>query len=202
VRTVRGILASDTGLALPVFEALPNEILGTEAFVSGRFRESIAYFERARAHYAAHHLYSAWGTLAKLMHGEALLCLADEEGDHAVPELLDKLRQDVHMGRHMSTLHVFRGCGSLLSGVYRARCGHERAARAHFARALAERGGASGTSYPDMWFKVRIAFERRRFGDPEASVAPMLDDADATFDALGLAGMRSWLQHMRAVHRV
>jgi hypothetical protein len=57
VRAVRSVLASDTRLALPLFEALPTEILGAEAFVSGRFRESIAYFERARAHYSAHHLH-------------------------------------------------------------------------------------------------------------------------------------------------
>ncbi|WP_437797063.1 hypothetical protein [Sorangium sp. So ce693] len=80
VRAARGVLSSDTRLALPVFEALPNEILGAEAFLLGRFREAVSYFERARTHYAAHHLNRAWGTLAKLFHSEALLCLADEEG--------------------------------------------------------------------------------------------------------------------------
>lgn len=200
--SVRTVLASNMRLALPVFEALPNEILGTEAFIGGRFREAIAYFERARAHYAAHHLNRAWGTMSKLAHGEALVCLADEEGPHAVPEFLDKLRSNARMARRLSRLWVFRGWGSLLSGVYRARCGDERAARALFASALAERGEARGTSLPDLWFKVRIAFERWRFGDPKAAVAPILDEVDTIYTTRGFAGMSAWLQRMRAVHRV
>jgi hypothetical protein len=187
---------------LPVFEGLPTEVLGAEAFVSGRFRESIAYFERARAHYTAHHLYRSWGTLAKLTHSEALLCLADEEGPNAVPDFLDKLRANAKVGRRMSRLWVFRGWGALLTGVHRARSGDERSARVLFAKALAERGETFGTSFPDLWFKVRIAFELLRLGDSKASVVPILDAADAAYEAQGLVGMRQWLKRMRAVHRV
>lgn len=199
---MRGVSASDMRLALPLFDALPVEIRGAEAFLSGRFHEAVTCFERARAHYKTHNLYGAWGTLAKLLHGEALVCLADEAGLHAAPDFLDKLHANAAMGRRMSRLWVFRGWGSLLTGVYRARRGQARAARALFERALAERGSAGDLSFPDLWFKVRIAFERWRLGEPQERVAPMLDDAEAAFEAVGFAGMRSWLERRRGVYGV
>jgi tetratricopeptide (TPR) repeat protein len=200
--SMRSVSASDMRLALPLFEALPVEVRGAEAFLSGRFREAVTCFERARAHYKAHNLYSGWGTLAKLVHGEALICLADEEGHQTVPDLLDKLRSNARMGRRMSRLWLFRGWGSLLTGVYRARRGDSKAARALFDRALAERGSASNLSFSDLWFKVRIAFERWRLGDPREEVAPVLDGADAAFEAVGFAGMRSLLKRTREAHGV
>lgn len=172
--SMRSVSASDMRLALPLFEALPVEVRGAEAFLSGRFREAVTCFERARAHYKAHNLYSGWGTLAS----------------------------NARMGRRLSRLWLFRGWGSLLTGVYRARRGDANAARVLFDRALAERGSASNLSFSDLWFKVRIAFERWRLGDPREEVAPMLDGADAAFKAVGFAGMRSWLKRMREAHGV
>src|SRR5690606_24069740 len=102
--TARRLLASDIRLALPVFEAFANEMLGGEAFIAGRFRSALSFFERARAHYAAHRLERGWGIVTKMLYGEALLCLVDEQGPQAVPDLAAKLRPIVRWGRRQARL--------------------------------------------------------------------------------------------------
>lgn len=198
----RLVMASDMRIAMPLFEAMPTEILGVEAFFSGRYREAVASLDRARTLYTTHGLYRGWGTFAKLLHSEALLCWADEAGVDVIPDILRRLRENARVGRRMSRLWVFRGWGSFLMGVYRSRKGHEKAARRCFHRALAERGNDERPSFMDLGFRIRIALERLRLGDSKASIVPILDAAKEAITECGFLGMLPWLARMRGVYGV
>ena len=199
VSTARRILASDIRLALPVFDAFANELLGGEAFVAGRFRDAVGYFERARAHYAAHRLESGWGTMAKMFYGEALLCLVDEQGPQAEPDLIGKLRPVLRWARRQARLPAFRGCDLLLRGVCESRRGNEQAARKLFARVQTIRGARARITYVDLWCRARIAFERWHLGDARETVGAALDEIDGMYRSAGASNMRAWLAHMRDV---
>ena len=198
----RRVLTADIRLALPVLEALGNEILGLEASISGRFRDSVSYFDRARAHYLAHHLNQGWGVMTKIGFLEARLCLADERGSEAVPDLLATLRSGIRQWRRMARLPIFRGCDSLVRGVYQARRGNDKAARKLFARARAQRARAVPIPYIDTWCSLRIAFESLHLGEERQVVSARLDEVDATYQSLQLSGMRLWLTHMRDIYKV
>ena len=197
--TARRLLASDLRVALPVFEAFANEMLGGDAFVNGRFRAAVNYFELARAHFRLHHLYRGWGLTCKLLYGEALLCLADEEGAHAVPDLLVQLRPLMGWSQRAARLSPFHGCDLLMRGVYAARRGRERRARAYFARARAQRAGRTHDTYIDLWLHARITIEGLHIGDPREQVSASLDDLDRRYESIGATGMRSWLTRIRSV---
>jgi serine/threonine protein kinase len=199
---VRSLLASDIRLALPLFEALPTEILGVEALLSGRYRDAVILLERARTHYLTHNLYRGWGTFAKLMHSEALVCWAEEVGARNVPDFLQRLRANTKMGQRMSRLWVFRGWGALLTGVEKARRGNEKAARRLFDRALAERGPVDHPSFMDHFFKIRIALERLHLGDSKDSITRILDQINANLEVDGFLGIRRSLERLRNLHQV
>lgn len=196
------VLASKMRLAMPVFEALPTEILGVEAFLTGRYREAIASLDRARTLYLTHGLYRGWGTFAKLVPSEVLVCWVDEAGPDVVPDLLQRLRDNARTARRMSRLWVFRGYGSFLAGLYRARRGHQKAARRLFDRALAERGNDEQPSFMDLGFRVRIAIERLRMGDSKESITRDLDEARLVMTQSGFLGMLPWLERLRGVHGI
>lgn len=198
--TARRILASDIRLTLPVFEAFANEMLGGQAFIAGRFRSARSYFERARAHYTAHRLHRGWGMVTKMLYGETLLCLVDEQGPQAVPDLAAKLRPIVRWGRVQARLPAFRGCDLLLRGVYESRRGRARVARALFAQARAIRAGGARVTYIDLWFRARMTLEGWRLGDTREAAAAALDELDGLYRSAGASGMRTWLARMREIH--
>jgi tetratricopeptide (TPR) repeat protein len=201
-RAARRVLGSDERMVLPAFEALALEVLALEALLQGRFRDAVAHFDRARSAYAAHHLYRGWGVLTKVAHCEAALCLADEQGAQAVPDLLARLRRGARYShRRLKHVPLHRGHDLLLRGVYEARRGNARAARRLFARLRAVRAGAR-PGLMDLWIEVRLAFERRRLGEPREEVAAELDELARTYDAAGLFGICSWLSRMREVHSI
>jgi len=137
-------------------------------------------------------------------HTEALLCLVDEQGEDAVPDLIAQLGRDARLAnRRMARLPLYRGCDLVLRGVSEARKGNARAARRAFARARARRAEtAHGVTYMDTWIKVRIAIETWRLGDPREDVSRQLDDVDRMYQDLDLRGMRTWLARMREIHGV
>lgn len=199
VSTAHRMLASDMRLALPAFEAFANELLGGAAFVAGRFRDAVGYFERARSHYTAHRLERGWGAMTKMFYGEALLCLVDEQGPQAEPDLVRKLRPMVRWARRQARLPAFRGCDLLLRGVYESRRGNERAARKLFARVWSIRGESARITYVDLWCRARITFERWHLGDARETVCAALDELDDMYRSAGASDMRAWLSRMRDV---
>ncbi len=199
-RAMRRVLGSDERMVLPALEALALEVLAVEALLQGRFRDAVAHFDRARSVYTAHHLYRGWGVLTKLAHCEAALCLADEQGDGAVPDLLPRLRRGARYAhRRLRHLPLYRGHDLLLRGVHASRRGDLGAARRLFARLRAVRAGARH-GLMDMWIEVRLAFERGRLGDPRDEAAAELDELARTYAAAGLHGICAWLSRMREVH--
>ncbi|HMY21968.1 MAG TPA: hypothetical protein PKA58_36840, partial [Polyangium sp.] len=202
VARVRLVQASDMRLAMPIFEALPTEILGVEAFLAGRYREAVASLDRARTLYLTHGLYRGWGTFAKLIPSEVLVCWVDEAGADAIPDFLQRLRDNARTGRRMSRLRVFRGWGSFLTGLFLARRGRQKAARRLFDRALAERGNDEQPSFMDLGFRVRIGIERLRMGDPKESITRDLDEARVAITQSGFLGMLPWLERLRGVYGV
>lgn len=199
-QAARRVLSSDVRLALPVLDALATEVLGAEALMSGRFRDAIAYFARARARYLEHHLYRGWGMLTKVWHCEALLCLADEQGQEAVPNLMRELRRNARRARRRQRgVSLYRGHDALLLGAYESRRGNERAARRLFARARSACADG-GHRFIQLWIRARLAFEGWRLGDPREAVSAELDGIDEIYASMGLAGMRSWLSRLRRIH--
>ncbi len=201
-RTARRILGSDLCLTMPVFEGLAHELLGVGAFIDGRFRDAVRAFDHARDHYSRHRLRYAWGHTHKQGYIEALLGLADQEGEGAVPELATVLRRQIRKARvGYRDQPRYRGYELLLRGIQAARRGQGERARRLFDQVEAVRVGRIS---PDMsaWYEARIAFERLRLGDPRAEVIARLDQIDRRYDELGLVGMQTWLGHMRALHGV
>ncbi len=202
-RAARQVLGSDERMVLPALEALALEVLAVEALLQGRFRDAVAHFDRARSAFAAHDLYRGWGVLTKVAHCEAALCLADEQGADAVPDLLARLRRGARYShRRLRHLPLHRGHDLLLRGVHASRRGDVRAARRLFARLRAGRAGRGGHGLMDMWIEVRLAFERRRLGDPRDDVAAELDELARTYEAAGLLGICTWLSRMREIHSI
>ncbi len=202
VAAANRILASNIRLSLPALEANANEVLGMEAVLSGHFRDAVRYFDYVRAHCRTHRLDNGWGVMSNICHIDARLCLADEQGADAVPDLLPVLRGGIRLFRRMSRVPGFRGCDSLVRGIYQARRGKAREARRLFAKAREMRARAVPISYVDMWCDARIAFECLRLGDAREDVAKKLDALDDAYQAIGVEGMRLWLKHMRRICRV
>lgn len=199
-QAARGVLSSDVRLALPALDALATEALGAAALMSGQFRDAIAFFERARARYLERRLYRGWGMLTKIWYCEALLCLADEQGQDAVPDLLAELRHNARRSRRRQRgLSLYHGHDALLLGAYESRRGNERAARRLFARSRSACADG-GHQFIQMWIRARLAFEGWRLGDPRETVSADLDRIDEMYESMGLAGMRSWLSRMRRIH--
>ncbi len=199
-RAARQVLGSDVRLALPALEALATEILATEALMVGRFREAVAYFQRAQAHYTAHHLYRGWGLLTKAAYSEALVCLADEQGQDAIPDLMATLRRIAQRTRRKQQgVLLYRGYDDLLFGIYESRRGNKKKARRLFdrARTISANGGHP---FMQLWMRARLAFEGWRLGDPREAVLAELEALDDIYESMGLAGMRSWLSRMREIH--
>jgi hypothetical protein len=200
--TARRVLASDERMVLPALEAVALEVLAVEALLRGRFRDALVRFDAARHGYAAHDLYRGWGVLTKLGHCEAALCLADEQGADAVPDLLERLRRGAtYARRRLAHLPLHRGHELLLHGAYAARRGDVRAAQRHFARLRAVRA-AVRPGLVDMWIDVRLAFERRRLGEPREELVTEIDELARTYEAAGLHGICAWIARMRQVHQV
>lgn len=198
----RGLLASDVRLSLPAIEAVATEVLGGIAFMSGRYRDAAALFERAHLLYVSHHLERGWGFLMQIERSEALLLQADEEGDGAAPALLSRLAEHARLTeRRFGRLPYYRGCALVLSGVHAARAG--RSGRAHrlFERALRLRPPPRRT-YIDGWLLWRIAFERHRLGDPPSEVQPLLQEVEAINTATGMHGMAQFLARARTLYGV
>lgn len=202
VAYAREVLTSDIRLTLPVFEAMSNEILGLEATLTGRFRDSIAYFDRALSQYRHHHLLDGWGVLTRIGVLEARLCLADEQGAAAVPDLLPTLRGGGRLFRRVSRLPPLRGADYFARGLYHARRGNPRRARALFARTRTERALGKPAAYMDTWTGARIAFELHRLGEDPAATRAELERVDQQFRDLKLHGMRDWLARLRSIHNV
>ncbi len=62
----RSLLSADVRLALPAVEAVATEVLGGIAFMTGRYRDASALFERAHLLYVSHHLVHGWGFLMQI----------------------------------------------------------------------------------------------------------------------------------------
>jgi eukaryotic-like serine/threonine-protein kinase len=179
-RAARQVLGSDERMVLPALEALALEVLAVEALLQGRFRDAVAHFDRARRAYAAHDLYRGWGVLTKVAH-----CAR-------------------YSHRRLRHLPLHRGHDLLLRGVHASRRGDVRTARRLFARLRAGRAGRAGRGHGlmDMWIEGRLAFERRRLGDPRDDVAAELDELARTYEDAGLLGICAWLARMREVYSI
>ena len=201
-RAAKGVLTSGLRLALPALEAQANEIMGIEAALDGRFREAVGYLDRVDSHLKTHRLERAWGSMTKLVRLEARLCLADEQSMKTVPDLLPMLRESRRVWQHMSSLPIYRGCDTMVAGIYDSRRGHSRMARQRFAEARTQRVQAPRTIHIDGWCRSRIAFELSRLGTPTAEVTAELDDVAESYRKRELEGACRWLANMRAVYGV
>ena len=198
----RSLLSADVRLALPAVEAVATEVLGGIAFMTGRYRDASALFERAHLLYVSHHLVHGWGFLMQIERSEALLLQADEEGPDAVPALTSRLREHARLiERRLGGLPSYRGCALVLRGVYAARSGRPDVARRLFERALHLRPPPR-TTYIDGWVLWRIAFERHRLGEPAASVQPLLQQVEDINARSGMRGMAQFLTRARGLYGV
>ena len=198
----RSLLSADVRLALPAVEAVATEVLGGIAFMTGRYRDASALFERAHLLYVSHHLVHGWGFLMQIERSEALLLQADEEGPDAVPALSSRLREHARLiERRLGGLPSYRGCALVLRGVYAARRGRPNVARRLFEQALHLRPPPR-TTYIDGWVLWRIAFERHRLGEPAASVQPLLKQVEDINARSGMHGMAQFLTRARGLYGV
>jgi tetratricopeptide (TPR) repeat protein len=199
-RAARQLLASDVRLALPAIEALSTETLGWVALLRSQYRESASELGRVREIHERHHLERGWSYLLELAEAEALLCLVDEQGASAVPDLLGRLRANARSHAHkFGQLRAYNGCADLLRAVCAARSGQHEKARRLFVRARAQRPPGS-TNYIDGWILWRTAFERARMGDPIAELRPLLDEMDRMYELTGIHGLRRWLTNARKLY--
>ena len=199
---VRSLLSSDVRLALPAVEAVATEVLGGIAFMTGRYRDASALFERANLLYVSHHLERGWGFLIQIERSEALLLQVDEEGEDAVPELTARLREHARLTeRRFGQLPYYRGCALVLRGVHAARSGQLSRAHRCFDKALQLRGSARAT-YIDGWVRWRIAFERHRMGTPAAEVLPLLQQVEGINERTAMHGMAHFLARARALYGI
>ncbi|MFO0576451.1 MAG: protein kinase [Polyangia bacterium] len=198
----RGLLAEDLRLSLPAIEAVATEVLGGIAFMTGRYRDASALFERAHLLYVSHHLEHGWGFLMQIERSEALLMQADEEGAAAVPDLAARLAEHARLTeRRYGRLPHYRGCALVLFGVHAARTGRAARARQQFAEALRLRPPPR-TTHIDGWVLWRVAFELHRLGEPAFAVEPLLQEVEAINSATGMHGMSQFLARARALYRL
>lgn len=196
---VRAFLASDLRLTLPALEAVATEVLGGIALMQGRPRDASALFERAHLLYVSHHVERGWGFLMQIERTEALLFWVQEDGEAAVPDLLSRLREHARLSqRRLGHLPLYRGCTSVLRGVYEARRGRTKQARRLFQQALAVRPSPR-TTYLDAWVLWRVAIECSRLGDANEQTAALWSQVDAIHRDTGMLGMAQLMAHARAL---
>jgi len=133
---------------------------------------------------------------------EALLCLAEQEGPAAVPDLVAWLLANARRTeRRLGGLPMYRGCAMVMYGIVEARRGRSHKARALFARALAIRP-AGREMYLDTWMLWRTAFERRRMGDARELLQAQLHEVERINKDSQLGGMAMWLAAARLLYDV
>lgn len=199
-RTARRLLDADERPALPAFQAFGDEIRAIEALLHGRFRDAVIYFDRAWGHYHAHRLQEGWGLVTELGRCEAVLCLVDEQGRDAVPDLVARLGRSARfLRRRASRTPIHRSYAALVAGLHAAHRGWRQIARRRFARAHAL-SAASGSSPPTPWIHARLVLEGCRLGDSRPAASAELDRLAHTLETAGLHGINAWLARVRLLH--
>jgi tetratricopeptide (TPR) repeat protein len=200
--TARRVLGTEERLLLPAFELLATQILAVHALCTGRYADAVRNFDHAGELAARHRLDGAWTLMSVLGHGDALLCLADEMGERAVPDLLPRLRHNaLRIERRLGWTPLRRRLKALMTGVYLARSGQHDEARRMFSKVRTVRLQTSRNPV-DLWMRARLALESARLDGEPAAERAELDELVALYRELRLDGFGQALAKMRSVYGV
>jgi hypothetical protein len=181
----------------PALAALGAELLALAALLAGRPRDTLAHLDYAalRSRGGCH----GWDVVTALVAVEAALCLVDDEGPDAVPDLDTRLTWSLRVMRAKPRARLASGYGALVNGVRASRVGWSRLARVRFARARALGAASDPTPLAPM-VRARLAIEGCLLGDSRTTAIATLDAVASELDAAHLAGLRAWLGRIRRSH--